>query len=196
MSFSCLSIWSFFLFLLKRPLSAAWHIGESKNFSQEFDITHDHDSSGGTEPPIRQVHQGRLLAFPHKNRIMRRHKMMMRTGIFLTMARAKHHVSFQLDERPEILGRPAGALWRGRYSAQWQRELHIRYGGHNSPNYGGRRLEGERIGQRRGRTLSFTSGQAVTSDPADQAVLANHLSPPSSEFTGKKSYKSRWHFQL
>jgi serine/arginine repetitive matrix protein 2 len=62
------------------------------------------------------------------------------------------------------------------------RELHIRYGGYNSPNYGGSRLEEERIGRRRDRTLSVTSGQTGSSgviEPSRPSIGANRPSTAS-----------------
>ena len=47
------------------------------------------------------------------------------------------------------------------------RELHLRYGGHNDSSYGDRHLEGERMGRRRDRTFSATSGQSVSSGTID-----------------------------
>ena len=47
------------------------------------------------------------------------------------------------------------------------KELHLRYGGHNNSSYGDRYFEGERMGRRRDRTYSVTSGQTVSSGTID-----------------------------
>ena len=47
------------------------------------------------------------------------------------------------------------------------KELHLRYGGHNDPSYGDRHLEGGRMGRRRDRSFSVTSGQTVSSGTID-----------------------------
>ena len=47
------------------------------------------------------------------------------------------------------------------------KELQLRYGGHNDANYGDRHFEGERMGRRRDRTFSVTSGQSVSSGTID-----------------------------
>ena len=47
------------------------------------------------------------------------------------------------------------------------KERHLRYGGHHDSSYGDRRLEEERMGRRRERMLSITSGQSVSSGTID-----------------------------
>jgi serine/arginine repetitive matrix protein 2 len=47
------------------------------------------------------------------------------------------------------------------------KELQLRYGGHNDPSYGDRHFEEERMGRRRDRTFSVNSGQSVSSGTID-----------------------------
>lgn len=47
------------------------------------------------------------------------------------------------------------------------KELQLRYGGHNDAGYGDRHFEEERVGRRRDRTFSVTSGQSVSSGTID-----------------------------
>ena len=62
------------------------------------------------------------------------------------------------------------------------KELHLRYGGHNNPSYGDRHLEEERTGRRRDRALSITSGQTVSSGTIDPSrpSIGNRRSTVSS----------------
>ena len=72
------------------------------------------------------------------------------------------------------------------------KELHMRYGGHNDPRYGDRRLEGERMGRRRDRALSITSGQTVSSGTIDPSrpSIGNRRSTVSSGTRHVSSYIS------
>ena len=72
------------------------------------------------------------------------------------------------------------------------RELHMRYGGHNDPRYGDRHHEGERMGRRRDRTLSVTSGQTVSSGTIDPSrpSIGNRRSTVSSGTRHVSSYIS------
>ena len=47
------------------------------------------------------------------------------------------------------------------------KELNLRYGGHNDSNYGDKHFEGDRVGRRRDRAFSITSGQSVSSGTID-----------------------------
>ena len=62
------------------------------------------------------------------------------------------------------------------------RELRLRYGDHNSLDHGDRSLEEERIGRRRGRTVSVTSPQTVSSaviDPSRPSIAVTRRSTVS-----------------